>query len=53
MRWEVGGRIAAVLWGSDSIICSKQHVIFLCSTHLAFLQVFRSSPVGASIQLLQ
>ena len=32
----VSGRIAAVLWGVASRICSKQHVAFLRRSHLVF-----------------
>ena len=32
------GRTAAVLRGAASRICSKQHTVFLCSSHQAFSQ---------------
>ena len=41
VRSEVSGCIAVVLWGVASRICSKQHVAFLCSSHLAMQLGFR------------
>ena len=35
VRWEVNGHTIAVLLGTASGICLKQHVASLCSSHLA------------------
>ena len=34
VRWETSGHIAGTLLGATSRICSKQHIVFLCSTQL-------------------
>ena len=36
MKWEVSGHTTAVLLGVASRICSKQHLVFLWCSHLAF-----------------
>ena len=36
MLLKIGDGTAAVLWGVAARICSKSHVAFLCSSHLAF-----------------
>ena len=36
VRWEVSGCTVVVLKSVASKNCSKQHVAFLCSSHLAF-----------------
>ena len=36
MRWEVSGRINAVLWGAASKIYSEQYAVFLYSPRLTF-----------------
>ena len=38
IRWEVSGCTSVVLWCTASMICSKQYVVFLCNSHLAFSQ---------------
>ena len=35
-KWKVSGHAASTLKGVAPRICSKQHVVFLCSSHLAF-----------------
>ena len=35
-RWKTGGCTAVVLLGADPKICLRQHVLFLCCSHLAF-----------------
>ena len=49
MRWEVSGSTAAVLCGVASRMCSKKHVAFLCSSHLAFFLVFHLSLNGEAV----
>ena len=44
------GLKAVVLWNATSKICSKLHVAFLCSSHLAFFHAFYKHPCGASKQ---
>ena len=34
---KINGRTAAVLWGVASRICSRPHVLFLCSSYLFFM----------------
>ena len=36
VRQETGGYTAAILWGTASRICSKQHLTFFCSSDLNF-----------------
>ena len=36
VRWKGGGQTTGVLWGAVPSFSSKQHVTFLCSSHLAF-----------------
>ena len=36
MRLAVSGRTAVVLLGLASRICSKQHTVHLCSSHVVF-----------------
>ena len=36
MRWKSSGSTAAVLWDAASKICSKQDIMYLCSSHIAF-----------------
>ena len=36
LRWKVGNRTAAVLWGVASRVFLKEHIAFWCSFHLAF-----------------
>ena len=36
VRLEESGDAATVLYGVASRICSKQHMIFSCSSHIAF-----------------
>ena len=38
VRWKMSGCTAVVLTVVDIRICSKQHITFLCSSHLAFTQ---------------
>ena len=47
---DKSGLIAVVLWNAAPSICSEKNVASLCSFHLAFSQIFRWSPCGASIQ---
>ena len=35
VRWKVSGQTAVVSWGASSRICSKWHIAFICSSHLA------------------
>ena len=42
IRWEVSNCTATVLWGVASMVCSEQHIVFLCSSHLPFSWCFVS-----------